>query len=87
VNDPFLSQLNDNYQPPPKLVNGEAEYAVEEILEECEKQIRRGRCMEYLVKWVGYKRPMWEPTINLANTAALDAWESCHPQKGKGGVV
>ncbi|EAW17205.1 uncharacterized protein NFIA_005680 [Aspergillus fischeri NRRL 181] len=37
MNDPFLSQLNDDYQPPPKLVNGEAEYAVKEILEECEK--------------------------------------------------
>jgi hypothetical protein len=58
VNNPFLSQLNNNYQPPPKLVNSEAEYTVKEILEEYKKWIRRGRRMEYLVKWVGYKHPI-----------------------------
>jgi hypothetical protein len=37
MDDPFLSQSNGDYQPPPRLVNGEAEYLVEEILQECEK--------------------------------------------------
>ncbi|KAF7171748.1 hypothetical protein CNMCM5623_004040 [Aspergillus felis] len=84
ANDPFPSQLNGDYQPPPKLVDGEAEYAIEEILEECERRIGRGRRTEYLVKWVGYERPTWEPATNLADTAALDAWESRHPKREGG---
>jgi hypothetical protein len=39
ANNLFPSQSNDDYQPPPKLVDGEAEYVVKEILEECKKQI------------------------------------------------
>jgi hypothetical protein len=37
TDDPFPSQSNGDYQPPPRLVNGEAEYLVEEILQEREK--------------------------------------------------
>ncbi|KAF7174428.1 hypothetical protein CNMCM5623_007171 [Aspergillus felis] len=37
ASDPFPSQVNNDYQPPLELVNGEAEYTVEEILKEREK--------------------------------------------------
>jgi hypothetical protein len=85
ANGPFPSQSNSDYQPPAKLVNGEEEYAVEEILQEREKRVGRGRRTEYLVKWVGYKQPTWEPAANLVDTAALDAWEARRPHSGKGG--
>jgi transposase InsO family protein len=86
TDDPFPSQSNGDYQPPPRLVNGEAEYLVEEILQEREKRVGRGHRREYLVKWVGYKRPTWEPASNLADTAALNVWEARHdPAQGGGG--
>jgi hypothetical protein len=37
IDDPFLSQSNGDYQPPPRLVNGEAKYLVKEILQEHKK--------------------------------------------------
>jgi hypothetical protein len=37
MDNPFLSQSNSDYQPPPKLVNGEAKYLVEEVLQEHKK--------------------------------------------------
>jgi hypothetical protein len=37
MNDPFPSQSNGDYQLPPKLVNGEAEYLVKEVLQEYKK--------------------------------------------------
>ncbi|PFH45171.1 hypothetical protein AMATHDRAFT_162323 [Amanita thiersii Skay4041] len=37
--------------PPPDLVDGAEEYEVEEILD---SRVRRGRKLEYLVKWFGY---------------------------------
>jgi transposase InsO family protein len=86
ASNPFPSQSNGDYQPPPVLIDGEAEYVVEEILQEREKRVGRGRRTEYLVKWVGYERPTWEPAANLADTAALDAWEARQP-RFEGGVV
>jgi hypothetical protein len=41
---------------------------------------------EYLVEWVGYERPTWEPAANLAETAALDAWERRSYDFGPGQV-
>ena len=52
--DPFPSQIVDDSQPPPVLVDGELEYEVEEILSTREKRVGRGIQTEVLVKWVGY---------------------------------
>jgi hypothetical protein len=53
VTDPLLSQLVDDSQPPPILVNGEEEYSVEQILAVRRRKIRRGYRDEALVKWTG----------------------------------
>ncbi|KAL1952475.1 hypothetical protein VTO42DRAFT_5283 [Malbranchea cinnamomea] len=56
--DPFPSQRQSDYQPPPIIgEQGDEEWEVECILAEC---IRRGKT-QYKVKWRGYLRPTWEP--------------------------
>lgn len=84
ANDPFPSQRNDDYQPPPTLVDGQEEYHVERILDY--RQIRRGRGFQrqYLVKWVGYQYPEWTSAHNMEDTSALDEWEREHPEHGEG---
>ena len=51
--------------PPPDLINGENEYEVEAIL----AHRKRGRQIQYLVKWRGYdlSNNTWEPETNLSN--------------------
>ena len=51
--------------PPPDLIDGENEYEVEAIL----AHRKRGRQIQYLVKWKGYdlSNNTWEPEINLSN--------------------
>ena len=39
-------------QPPPELIDGEEEYEIEEIIEQCTDKRRRKK--QYLVSWVGY---------------------------------
>ena len=51
-------------------VNGEKEYVVEAILEERMKRKKK----EYLVKWLGYPTPDWQPAENLDDTEALQDW-------------
>jgi len=50
--------------PPPPLLRSTAtiEYEVESI---CERRGTTVRDLEYLVKWVGYADPTWEPLANL----------------------
>jgi hypothetical protein len=77
ANDPLPSQVQDDTQPLPRLVGDEKEYDIEEILDE--KVIRRGRnrkeVRRFLVKWIGYALPTWEPYDALEDTAALARWE------------
>lgn len=70
--DPLTSQVQDDTQPQPKLVQQEDEYEVEGILDE--KIVRRKH--QYLVKWAGYARPTWEPASALQDVAALDKWQA-----------
>ena len=51
--------------PPPDLINGENEYEVEAIL----AHRKRGRQMQYLIKWKGYdpSNNTWEPETNLSD--------------------
>lgn len=74
--DPLPGQERQDEQPPPILGDlGDPEFAVEEVL--CATTVRRGRgtFRKVLVKWRGYQEPTWEPLEEVAETAALDAFE------------
>jgi len=73
--DPFPSQIVDDSQPPPVLVDGELEYEVEEILSTREKRVGRGIQTEVLVKWVGYAETTWERLDLVESCSALDDYE------------
>jgi hypothetical protein len=53
-------------------IDGEVEYEVEKILGE---KTGRGHAKWYLVKWVGYLEPTWEPFSFVQDLQALDDWE------------
>jgi hypothetical protein len=57
-------------------VKDEAEYLVEEILDERRKRWGRGYRHQYLIKWIGYAKPTWEPAQEFEKTTALDTWEA-----------
>ena len=67
-----------NYaRPPPELVDREAEYEVERIL----KHRRKGKRIEYLVRWKDYdtNEDSWEPVSNLKNTPeVLNEYKTRH---------
>jgi len=61
-----------NYtRPPPDLIEGEAEYEVEQILDVRRKG--RGRKLQYYIKWKGFPMSdsMWEPPEHLNNAQDL----------------
>ncbi|OJD25639.1 hypothetical protein ACJ73_02992 [Blastomyces percursus] len=77
--NPFPSQRLTDYQPPAVLIPNEegepeAEWHVEQILQERQRKIGRGKRHEYLVKWTGYARPTWTEATLLEDTSALDNW-------------
>ncbi|THC87386.1 hypothetical protein EYZ11_013167 [Aspergillus tanneri] len=78
--NPFPSQQNDDYQPPPQLVDGEEEYLVQEILDERFARVGRGFRHEFLVKYTGYQQPEWNHADAMEDTEALDRWRKDHPQ-------
>lgn len=75
ASDPLPSQTVDDTQPPPIVVDNEAEWEVEEIIAARTKRIGRGRRREVLVKWAGYAEQTWERLEDLENCTALDAFE------------
>jgi hypothetical protein len=80
--DPLPSQAQTDSQPPPQLVDGEEEWELEAILREKYVRRGRGRKKKYLVKWVGYQEPTWEPAAALGGTAVLETWERRLPEGG-----
>jgi hypothetical protein len=54
-------------QPPPVTINSESEYTVETVLK---SRIHYNK-LQYLVKWVGWTDPTWEPAIFLQNSPRL----------------
>jgi len=82
ADDPFPSQKQTDWQPP-AIINdeGEEEWEVERILQERKRRVGRGFRHEFLVKWVGYDRPNWEPASSMKDTAALDEYERSVQQK------
>ncbi|CEJ61941.1 hypothetical protein PMG11_03668 [Penicillium brasilianum] len=76
--DPFPSQLVDDSQPPPLLVDGEEEYEVEQILAIRRRKIGRGYRDEALVKWRGWAEQTWETLDSVRDCSALDTFEEQH---------
>lgn len=76
ADDPFPSQKQTDWQPPAILNDeGDEEWKVEQILDERQRRVGRGRRHEYLVKWTGYERPTWEPASAMEDTVALDNFQ------------
>lgn len=73
--DPYPGQQQS--PPPPVIVDGEEEWAVDEILD---ARIRY-RKLQYLVKWTGYDRPEWEDARNINGLQAIDQFHTAHPEK------
>ena len=63
--------------PPPVIVDDEEYYYVEEVLN---SRIYRRR-LQYLVKWVGYTEPDWQPAENLRRTDAVNKFHIHYPEK------
>ena len=57
------------------MINSDEEYHVKRILDERRKRWGRGYRHQYLIKWVGYDKPTWEPAREFKDTIALDEWE------------
>jgi hypothetical protein len=74
-NDLFPSQIRDNTQPPPLIINGEPEYIVEKIKRARLKKVGKGNRREILVKWKEYKKEIWEPRKEFLKTEALAQFE------------
>jgi len=77
--DPFPGQV----QPPPQLieVDGDVGYEDEEILDS--KRVQGGY-VQYLVSWVGYDTPTWEPVSNVSNCdLLLSTFHRMYPMKPK----
>ena len=68
----LAGQVVTDPQPPAQMIDGDLEYAVDEILDE---KRGRGGSAQCLVKWTGYQEPTWEPKSALEETVALGQWE------------
>ena len=78
--DPLPSQQTADYQPAPQIIADTDEYGVEQIVKERFRKKGRGVIHEFLVKWVGYQKPTWEPSSALEETAALDEFRTANGQ-------
>ena len=79
--DPLPGQRQE---PPPPVVAADDEGTEEEYEVEYVADARRfrNRSLQYLVKWVGYEHPTWEPPEHLEHSAdAVRAFHERHPTK------
>lgn len=75
ADDPLPSQVVDDSQPPPIVVDGEPEWQIEEILAARTKKVGRGERRQVLVKWLGYARLSWHDLELFKDCDALDVFE------------
>ena len=63
----------ERVRPPPLLVDGQAEFEVERIIDKRIRRIGQASRTEYLVKWKGYDNyeNTWEPLTNLTRAQRL----------------
>jgi hypothetical protein len=73
--DPLPGQHNP--PPPPVIVDDNEEWHVEEILD---SRLYRRR-LQYLVKWIGFDRPDWEPAEGVNKLEAVDRFHERYPDK------
>ena len=73
--DPLPGQYNP--PPPPVIVDDHEEWRMEEIMD---SRIYR-RCLQYLVKWVGYDQLDWETAENVNRLEAVDQFHERYPDK------
>jgi transposase InsO family protein len=80
--DPLPSQIQDDYQPAPLILNedNEPEWEVESILKHRWHASRgmREPQQQFLVKWVGYSTSSWQWLADVEDTAALEQWIQQH---------
>jgi hypothetical protein len=67
-NELHPEQTDDNLRPPPDVIDGEAEYEVETLLDH--RGGKRKSRRQYLTKWRGYPDTTWETRKNLMRHAA-----------------
>ena len=73
--DPLPGQ--QNVPPPPVIVDDAEEWHVEEILDSkmyCQR-------LQYLVKWIGFDRPNWEPAEGVNKLEAVNRLYQRYPEK------
>jgi hypothetical protein len=79
----FEPAANDRYPGPwpdaaPLVeIDGEDEYFIEAILD---SQIHRCK-LQYLVKWIGYNMPAWEPAELHSESEVVDRFYEKYPDK------
>ena len=75
---PFKPPLSGQMVTKPQLVglrvNRQTEYSMESIIGE-KRGRGRGGSKRYLVKWVGFRKPTWEPWDFMKDLVVLNVWE------------
>jgi len=62
-----VDRIREHLPPPPLRSTATVEYKVESIRKH---RVTTIRDLEYLVKWVAYVHPMWEPLTNLRGSSS-----------------
>jgi hypothetical protein len=65
--------------PPPVEIEGEQEYFIERIKDS--QMNKRCRRLEYLIRWVGYDEPTWEPASEFKDTTVVVDFRTRYPNK------
>ena len=73
VSEPLKGQVVTDSRPVGLRVDGDVEYGANEIRDQ---KKGRGGFELYLVKWIGYDKPTWEPWDFVKDLIALDHWEA-----------
>ena len=73
--DPLLGQQNP--PPLPVIMDDNEKWHVEEILD---SRIYHRR-LQYLVKWIGFDRPDWEPAEGINKLEAVNRFHQRYPEK------
>jgi hypothetical protein len=75
ANDLYPGQWRDPL--PPVEIDGKDKYFIEAILDSWIHHCK----LQYLVKWIGYNMPDWEPTKLHSESEAVDQFHKKYPDK------